>query len=65
MVVAAAPKGGVAAEKLHVAALRARMVAGDVASPGTRAVGVSGVLGGSGECDSFAKEVALLNEAIV
>jgi hypothetical protein len=56
-----ASKGGVAAWKLQVAALKARMVAGDVASPGTRAIGVSGVLGGNGECDSFAKDVALLN----
>ena len=62
---AAAPKGGVAAWKLQVAALRARMVAGDVASPGTRAVGVSGVLGGIGERDVVAKEVALLNVGIV
>ena len=65
VVVAAASKGGVAAWKLQVAALRARIVAGDVASPGTRAVGVSGVLGGKGECDAAAKEVALLNVGIV
>ena len=65
VVVAAASKGGVAAVRLQVAALKARMVAGDVASPGTRAVGVSGVLGGKGECDAAAKEVALLNVGIV
>lgn len=58
---AVASKGGVAAWKLQVAALKARIVAGDVASPGTRAIGASGVLGGNGECDSFAKDVALLN----
>jgi hypothetical protein len=62
----AASNGGVAAWKLQVAALRARMVAGDVASPGTRAVGVSGVLGGIGERDSVvAKDVALLNVGMV
>jgi hypothetical protein len=59
--VVACKGGGVAAWKLQVAALKARIVAGDVASPGTRAIGVSGVLGGNGECDSFAKDVALLN----
>jgi hypothetical protein len=41
------------------------MVAGDVASPGVRAVGVSGVLEGIGECDAVAKEVALLNVGII
>ena len=56
-----ASKGGVAAWKLQVAALKARIVAGDVASPGTRAIEVSGALGGNGECDPFAKDVALLN----
>ena len=56
-----ASKGGVAAWKLQVAALKARIVAGDVASPGMRAIGVSGALVGNVECDSFAKDVALLN----
>jgi hypothetical protein len=64
-VAAAAAKGGVAAWKLQAAALKARMVAGDVASPGVRALGVSGVLGGIGECDAVANEVALLNVGIV
>jgi hypothetical protein len=62
---AAASKGGVAAWKLQVAALRARMMAGDVASPGTRAVGVDGVPGFIGERDVVAKEVALLDVGIV
>jgi len=58
-VAAAASKGAVvAAGKLQVAALKARMVAGDVASPGTRA---AGVLGGKGESDSVLKGVALLD----
>jgi hypothetical protein len=66
VVFAAASNGGVAAGKFQVAALRARMVAGDVASPGTRAVGASGVLGGIGERDSVvAKDVALLNVGMV
>ena len=63
--IAAASKGGVAAWNLQVAALRAQIAAGDVASPGTSALGVSGVLGGKGECDAAAKEVALLNVGIV
>lgn len=59
-----ASDGVAAAEKLQVAALSARMVAGDVASPGVRVVGVDGVLGGTGECSSVANKVALLDEGI-
>lgn len=62
--IAAASKGATAAGKLQVAALRARIVASDVASPGTRAAGVSGVLGGNGECDSVANEVAVLKVGV-
>lgn len=62
----AAPKGPVVASgKLQVAALMARMVAGDVAWPGTRAFGVCGVLGSEGESNSVAKDVALLYVGIL